>query len=59
MHTFSHSKTLLHTFSLLVFKIIEILQCILKGDHYSKYYLNVSIDDCTNYNNIIAYILLI
>ena len=31
MHTFTYHKTLLHTLLLLVFKIVEGLQCILKA----------------------------
>ena len=31
IYTFTHQKTLLHTLLLLVFKIIESLNCILKG----------------------------
>ena len=30
MYTFTYQKTLLHTLLLLVFKIVESLQCILK-----------------------------
>ena len=30
MHTFKYQKTLFHTILLLVFKIVESLQCILK-----------------------------
>ena len=31
IHTFTYQKTLLHTLLLFVFKIVERLQCILKG----------------------------
>ena len=31
IHTFTYQKTLLHTLLLLVFKIVESLQCILKN----------------------------
>ena len=36
MHTFSYQKTLLHTLLLLVFKIVESLQCILKNFQISQ-----------------------
>ena len=36
IHIFIYQKTLLHTLLLLVFKMVESLQCILKDTHKKK-----------------------
>ena len=39
IHTFTYPETLLHTLSLLVFKIVESLQCILNSTSWSLFSL--------------------
>ena len=52
IHTFTYQTTLLHTLLLLVFKIVESLQCILKKKHIKcLFYVSIAMNLILNKRN--------